>query len=280
MDQPQPEQAHQFQPQAEQQQQPQQQQASPEQGIDPEIAAALNNPKIREALTKEVAAAEQARAAYQQASLQAAQVSAASLLSQYPEIAQMSGEQLSFALKAMALKDPVKAHQLEQHINRTQNLVRASQQAAARQQHMEQSQMQHSMAANGATFEAVFAEREPYAETRKAVRENIFRIAQEAYGIPQADLAHAWKTMPVLHHPGLQLAFADAIKYRLAQQGVADKLNRAAPPAQSPGAKMAARSDTEEDVSRALKAFRADPNPKNAAALLLSRRAAKGSNQE
>jgi hypothetical protein len=63
---------------AEEPQQPQQP------GIDPEIQAALANPKIRAALETEVAQVEAARQQFATATLQAAQLAAGSLFSQYP----------------------------------------------------------------------------------------------------------------------------------------------------------------------------------------------------
>jgi hypothetical protein len=68
-------------PQSAQTEQPQ-----PVDGLDPDIAQALQNPKIRQALEAEVQAAEQARVQYANAARQAAQLAGASLLASFPRI--------------------------------------------------------------------------------------------------------------------------------------------------------------------------------------------------
>jgi hypothetical protein len=73
-------------------------QPHPQDGIDPEIQAALQNPKIRQALEAEVQAAEQARIQFSQAALQASRMAAAALLSQHPELASLSAAELPHAL--------------------------------------------------------------------------------------------------------------------------------------------------------------------------------------
>lgn len=111
--QPQQQTAEARQPQLEQ---PQQQQPD----IDPEIRAALENPKIREALSKEVSAAENARAQYAQATLAASRVAASALLSDHPELAQLSDAEIPHALAAIAKVDPARAQAIDAKLSRAQ----------------------------------------------------------------------------------------------------------------------------------------------------------------
>jgi hypothetical protein len=120
----QPEQSH----YSEQVQQPQQ----PD--IDPEIRAALENPKVRAALEAEVSQVAQAANAYRTATWQAAQISAAALLSFAPELASVPTDQLPTAISAIAKTNPARAAQIQQHIAQTKALCDRSQQVAAHQQ--------------------------------------------------------------------------------------------------------------------------------------------------
>ena len=120
-----------------QQPQPQAQNRPGKDGLDPEIAEALSRPKVRAALEQTVAQAEQARAAYSQGLQQAAQLSAAAVLSQWPELASLSAQELPHALAAIAKVDPSQAAQIQGQLQRTQNLYQAHVQAEQAQQQVQ-----------------------------------------------------------------------------------------------------------------------------------------------
>src|SRR5262249_28766720 len=156
---------------------PQQQQQQPVDGVDPELAAAINNPKVRLALEQEIQTVEAARGQYQAASLQAAQLAAAALFSFAPELQNISAAEMPVALRLIAAKDPQRAQQIEAHVQRTQALFTASQQAAQHQQQIQAQQMQNWARAEDAKFEeSVKGETR---ETRRLIEGNVMKVMQE-----------------------------------------------------------------------------------------------------
>jgi hypothetical protein len=114
------------QPQTEQSQiQSQPQQPALPDGVDPEIAAALSNPKIRAALEAEVNAAETARQQFSQAALHASKMAAAALLSQHPHLASLSAQELPHALSAIEKVDAQKAAEIRNQLSQAKSLYDA-----------------------------------------------------------------------------------------------------------------------------------------------------------
>ena len=252
------------QPQAQSTEQPQ---AQP--GIHPEVSAVLNNPKIRAAISAEVEAAENAQQQFAQSARTAAQVTAAALLSQHPEIASLSAAEIRTPSQPLA--------RLTRPRRRPSSTVRSGRSFVRREPTGRTSTTANSMRNRfqawvkneDAKFERDVASKEDPA-TMKKIGENIFQIAQEAYGITKADFTHAWQTQPILRSSAFQSMMLDAAKFRLAQREVGSKLDRSAPPVQRPGVSQP-RSDDGE-VSAAMAKFRANPTPKSAADLLTAKR--------
>lgn len=95
----------------------------------------------------------------------------------------------------------------------------------------------------------------------------------EKYGISKDDLAQAFATTPLLRAEPFQRALFDLVRHHVSNAAITDKKFRDAPPVQRPGV----RSDRQESaddaqIARAHKAFLANPNPKNASALILAKR--------
>jgi hypothetical protein len=119
-------------------------------GVDPEIAQALQNPKIRSALEAEVQSAEAARVQYANATRTAAQLAGASLLASFPELANVPTNHLQTAISVIAASNPERAAQINAALERTQALYNASvqaqnaqQQIAAQHAALEQQRVQH-----------------------------------------------------------------------------------------------------------------------------------------
>ena len=258
------------QPQPVEQQQPQQ----PEQidGVHPDVVAALQNEHVRNALAAEVAQAEQSRQAYQQATLEAAQLSAAALFSFEPALAQMSAAELPGALRLISQQDPQRAAAIQQHIQRTSNLYQASQQAAAQQQQLQSQQMAKWAESEDSKFEASIAKENP--ETIRNVKNNVASILQEEYGIDKDQLREMYQTNPVLRQASTQRLLFDVVRLKLAERDVANKRDRSVPPVQHPGTSSAVRGG-DDGVAAALARFNANPTPQNGAALLGARRASR-----
>jgi hypothetical protein len=266
--QPEPQSDPQAQAPAAEAQQPEQ---PPPPGVDPEIAQALNNPKIRAALEAEVQSAEQARAAFAQGARQAAQVAAASVLANYPELANVPTAQLQTAIASIAQVNPQRAIEINAALGRTQALYAASVQAEQAQKQLHAQRIQEWTKAEEAKFEREVLSKESPATVEK-LKQAMPQIIQEDYGISRDDLVHALQTNPALRSSAFQAVLLDALKFRTAQREVASKIARPVPPVQKPGVSQPRSNDGEVDA--AIAKFRSDPNPKNAAALLIARRAA------
>jgi hypothetical protein len=262
------------QPQPEPQAQPQQtdqaqttEQQHPD--IDPEIAQALNNPKIRAALEAEVQAAEQARAQFAQQARAVAQLSAASLFSQWPALASLTTAELPHALSALAKTDPAQAAAIQAGLSRTEQLYKASVQAEAQRTATQQQQLAAWVSQQDDIFEKEVAAKHS-SEQMNRIAESVVELAEE-YGVSREELFSAWKSQPVLRSAAFQRLMVDAAKYRMAQKAVPAKVARPVPPVQRPG--IAPPHGSNNDVDQAISRFRSSPSVDTAVQLIMSRRA-------
>jgi hypothetical protein len=261
-------------PAAEQPQQqttPEQPQTSDQPQIDPEIAQALANPKIRAALEAEVAQADAQRQAYMQATAQASALALQSLLSQYPELQQFNAQQLPVAIKTIAASDPQKAANIEAHLNRVHQLNQANQQVQQQQQQHAQHQLQTWVAAEDAKFSKEFASKHSPEEMR-AIAENTIEMAAEL-GVNKEDLMALYNSQPIMRSSAFQTMMAQAAQWRMAQKNLAQKIDKSVPPVQRPG--TASVHGTDYGVEAAARSFQKDPSPQNAARMISLKRASR-----
>jgi hypothetical protein len=260
------------QPEAQQQPQEQPQQQPVDDGIDPEIRQALENPKVRAALEAEVASVEQARQQYVSATRTAAQLSAAALFSQFPELSSLTEAQLPIALQMIQRQDPAKAAAIENAFQRTKGLWQASQaaeqQRAATQQRVQTEQTKAWIAQQDKAYDAAVNDTP---EQRARLGAEAVAMLKE-YGATDSEISAAWHSPGPFRSAVGQRILRDAAAHRLAQRGVADKISKPVVPVQRPG--ISRPQDNSEDVSAAMRRFNANPTPKNAAEILLARRAA------
>jgi hypothetical protein len=262
-----------FNPQEQQQPQPeaqQQQQQPVDDTIDPEIRQALENPKIRAALEAEVASVEQARQQYVSATRTAAQLSAAAMFSQWPELSSLTEAQLPVALQLIQRQDPAKAAAIENAFQRTKGLWQASQQAeqqrAATQQQVQAQQTKAWIAQQDKAYDA--AVNDTPEQKSKLGAEAVAMLRE--YGASDDEIAAAWNSPGPFRSAVGQRILRDAAAHRLAQRSVADKISKPVPLVQRPGV-----SRPQDNSEAAMRRFNANPTPKNAAEILLARRAAK-----
>jgi hypothetical protein len=258
------------QPQTEPQPQPQPDQAQPVDGVDPEIAQALQNPKIRAALEAEVNAAENARQQFAQQARAAAQLSAASLFSFAPELASLTTEQFPHAMAAIAKVNPARAAEIQAQLQRTESLYKASQQAEAQRAATQQQQLKAWTDQQDAIFEREVASKETPARMQE-ITQNVLELAEE-YGVSREELISAWKSQPIMRSSAMQRVFVDAARYRMAQKNLATHRSNPVPPVQRPGVSQPRNST--DSIDSALKQFRSDASVDNAVKLLMARRAA------
>ena len=266
---------------ASQQQDTQQPEQSPEQPsiqpegdaqpeVDPEIAKALQNPKVRQALEAEAAAVEAARNHYAQVTMQAAQISAAALYASFPELSNVTVEQLPTALQIIGNQNPQRAAEIQAHLQKTQAIYQAHTQAQQHDQQMAAARLQQYTEQQDKVFEESLRSENP--QTVKQVKSEIFDIAEKHYGIGRKEFAHLYQTEPLLRSAQFQRMMFDAAKFHVVAR-TAHERTVDVPPVQRPGVARAASSPNESEVRRANEAFKANPTPKTAAALLRARRA-------
>ena len=160
-------------------------QISPEQvppGVDVEVVQALqNNPKLRAAVEQEVIKADQARQAYALATQQAAQVAVASILADYPELAGLNASQIPTALQVMQASNPQRHAEAVSHLQRAEQIHKLHEQAKVQQAQIFQAQIAHWSHQQDQAFEQSVAHESP--ETIKTVKDNLVRVARDAYGL-------------------------------------------------------------------------------------------------
>lgn len=156
------------------------------------------------------------------------------------------------------------------------HLLRAHQQAEQqRQQAAALQQQQQAQALEAWTkSESEKFDREVYQkespETRQKLQAAMPEILEKDYGIGRDDLAYAIQHNPAMRSSAFQKIFLDAMKFRVAQREVVNKIDRSTPPIQRPGVSQPRGNDS--GVESALKAFRANPGPQTGAALVAARR--------
>jgi hypothetical protein len=272
--QPQPEaqQPEAWQPEA-QQQQTEQQQAG-DNGLDPEVAAALRNPKILSVLQQEhsagVAKVDTAINYAAQWAQTNAEVAAAAILSR-PELRGIPAGQLPGALAALAKANPEAAQQIQSQINQVQILTQQAAEARTVQQQRAAIQFQAYGAAQDDAFEKSLAAEPP--ETVRAIKETAMQMMREA-GLTDQQLAHEWNNNALLRSAQGQSLLADAARWRMMKSGIANK----AAPKQIPAVVRPGTSvDRPDAAGRADFAvenkYSGNLNPKQAAELLTARRA-------
>ena len=258
----------------EQQQQPQveQQQQQPQDPAN-EIRQVLEqHPAVRQAFEHELAQTEQHRAAYAQGLHQSATVAAASLLANFPELAQVPTAHLQSAITAIAATNPQRAAAIDAQLGRTQSIFNQFKAAESAQKQLQMQNMQAWVSAQDAEFVRTVASKES-PEVMRKIAENVVALAEE-YGVSKKDRGEVWQSQPIMRSAAFQRMMVDAARYRMATSEVAGKLDRAAPPpVQRPGTSQPNNAD-DSAVAAALNRFKAEPSPKTGADLLRARRAA------
>jgi hypothetical protein len=278
-EQPQQQQPLQQQPQQQQEQlAPQPESVEPVNGVDPEVAKALENPKIRQAINEQIQHSEQARQQYMAALHQVSQIQAAAITHQFPELAGVTQETLPAVLNAINSRDPARAQAIVNHLQSTSKQIEVTnQQIRAEQQHAAQQaahQFQAYSKAEDSKFED-FEKTRPASEV-KAVRDNVGKVLKDDFGIDPAALLRLYNSHPAFRSAEAQKLLYTAVRYSLAERGV--RANRSIPknlpPVQRPGTDGDFGHVDHSGVREAMRAFAADSTPKKAAAALMARRRA------
>jgi hypothetical protein len=245
-------------------------------GVDPEVARALQSPKIREAIAQQVQASEQARQSYLGAIQQMGQVATANLYANFPELQKATTpESFAAVMQAVSARDPARAQAIANHIGATKQHLAAVQQQTQQYQAAVAQQTKSQMDAWDDQFDEGVKNENP--ETVKRVRSEIGRIAETHYGLSGDDLARAWQNEAWIHHPAVQRMMYDAAKWHLAQEAVqkARPVNR---PVMRPG-EVDVRGGFDGGLVEATKSFIENPSVKSGAKRLAALRAHRANNQ-
>jgi hypothetical protein len=105
------------------------------------------------------------------------------------------------------------------------------------------------------------------------VREKVMDVLTKEYGIDAAALGHLWQTMPAVRSSQFQRSVYDAVAHRLARESI-HRAPPNLPPVQRPGMDGDFGNRVYDHAAELSRAFKADPNPKNAAKVLAARRRA------
>jgi hypothetical protein len=264
---------------------------------DAELEKLLQNPALRERVTAEyqqmAAAVEQARGQYVEAANTVLAQAEALATINFPELAPYAGnqQQMAAALQMLQAKDPGRFAEVQDFARRAAVAVEHSQRVQAEQRQAQAQQMQaqaqqYAEAMDNYTkaevkrYEQMTANESP--ETVRAIKENLGPIVEKHYGVPMETLMaiHNGKRFvdgtTFVRSAGFQAMLHDAIKFRLAQDGVRQARSNPIPRVQRPG--VASEGPTTESEYASLeREFRGKSlNPKQAADLLIAHRARRG----
>jgi hypothetical protein len=285
--------------QSEQQQQPEQAQEpvaldkqfpaqpAPEQpqAADDEVAKALSSPKVLAAIQDHInQATAQSNAMgqyYAQAVQQNAMAATAALVAQYPELQNLTPEQIPTAIKTVAVGNPERAAAMAQHIRQVSDVVGQHQKTLAAQQQAYQAQARQQFEQ---TAKSADADWENYSkanftdEQSSEIRKEALAMLKE-YGLSDRDIQFHYHNSELFRSFPAQRLMADAARWRLATRGAKEKAVKPVPVVQRPGSPLS-RGSQEDYDTRELNA-RLDRSTgrdalKAAAQLVAARRARRG----
>lgn len=245
--------------------------------IDPEVAKALENPKIKAALDQHISAAESTRQQYVASIEAATQIAQTAFISQFPEFAGIPEDQRGQALATMQQQDPERFARIAAAVQSSAQLFEAQKAAHEWQHQQKQAEFQKYAKAEDARFETMIKGETP--ETMRAVEKEIIAAIGE-YGGDAAQFFEQFKSSDFLRNATVQRMMVDAAKYRLLSKAKATVLSRPLPPVSRqaspsvmrPGASQPTPSHAAREWADASKHFDRNPSVKNAAALIAAAR--------
>jgi hypothetical protein len=244
--------------------------------IDPEVAAALQNPKVRSLLDGVNQTIEATKSQYQEQVAHAGMTAVASFVSAFPELANLNADQLPGAIALINQTNPARAQEIATHYNRVNGLVQQMQQVSAQTaQHrneMASAQFKQFALVSDHRFDAMNTH--VPAETMKAIKTEAVTMLRE-YGLSDADLSREYNSNPLFRSAAGQQIIADAAAYRLAKKAVTRAAHHPVPNVQRPGSSAERVTRTEEALAEARAKLKPSMSAKEAAAYVIARRAAR-----
>ena len=253
---------------------PETQQAQQPASDEEALRAALERPAVRQALEQQISQVEQAKADYAQKAGAAFDMSYASLLSNFPELRGVNGQQLPAVLNVLQRENPVRHAAVMSALYTTDHLHTQASRAKQAEAIVAAAKTELYGRQQDAAMDQFIAQQP--AEERRAVKENIARVASQYYGVQPEQLAEAIRTNPGMRAEPFQRMLYSTVLSHLKNEALAAKrVPPNVPHVHASWREPASRElPTSRDVASALARFNKNPNPKSAADYLNARRAA------
>lgn len=219
-------------------------------GLDHDVAEALQKPQVRKAIEEEITRADAARTTYEQAATQTLEIARATLFAQFPEFKGLTAEQVPTALQIIGQQSPQRYNQIVNSMQGIAEIVAHAEQA-------EQDKAERK-AQEFASYRET--ERKAFEDATKNIpaseMSEIYAAIPsvlKSYGMDQKQFADllASDEGRILHSAGMQRVIVDAIRYHRVMGAGKAVPTRAVPTVQKPGTANGHRA-AETDTIRTL----------------------------
>jgi len=241
-------------------------------GLDPELAKALDHPQVVQAIEERIGEAEKARQSYVDGLTAATHAAQASFLSQFPELASVAPESLPAVLELMARQDPAKFARVQAMIATSDQLIAQHRQEGRRQAELTQQNFQRYAKSEDARLETMLKGESK--ETQRAVSAEILASAA-ASGVEAAEMMRLFNSEPLMRNAVFQRMMYDAGKYRLMMKARDAAVAKAVPPVQRPGLARTAAEREHADLRSLNARLSSSGDIKDAVALYNARKSSK-----
>lgn len=249
-------------------------------GVDPDLHRAFQNPKVREAVEKEVNTShETARVAqkhYAENVVAAQEIAMGSIYAAFPEMVGVKTQsQMQDVLNRLQYTDPTRFKQATQMLQNFTRLHGERQNIERQKQHFDSQNFQREAAAQDAAFNKALAH--VPAQQREAVAREAISYAA-SLGVDEKTLTHLLNTNPIMRSAPMRQMMFDAAAGSLARKQLAAQRqrNRAqVPPVQRPGTSNSGggvRAVQSANLQQLSARLTQSGDPKDAAALLVAMR--------
>jgi 2-hydroxychromene-2-carboxylate isomerase len=219
-------------------------------GLDPELAKALQHPQVAQAIEERLGETEKVRQDYIHALSSAQRVAQMSILSQIPELVGLPPESVQAAFADIASKDPARFARVQALIATTQQMFAQQQQENRRSMEIARQNFSVHAKAEDARFDAML-KGEPKA-TQQAVTSEIFAAAKES-GLEPSEFVRLFNSEPLMRNAAFQKMMYEAGKFRLMTKAKHAASAKALPQVVRPGMSRSPAERNQADL-RALSA--------------------------
>ncbi|WP_298255823.1 hypothetical protein [Bradyrhizobium sp.] len=201
-------------------------------GLDPELAKALQHPQVAQAIEERLGETEKVRQDYISALASARQLAQMSILSQIPELVGLPPDNVPAAFADIARRDPARFARVQALIAGTQQMFAQQQQEHRRSAEIARQNFSAHASAEDTRFDAML-KGEPRA-TQQAVTAEVFAAARES-GVEPAEFVRLFNTEPLMRNAAFQKMMYEAGKFRLMTKSRNAAATKALPQVVRPG---------------------------------------------